>query len=661
MRFQKLQIPAFGPFTNLDLTFQAEPLDLHVIYGANEAGKSSLLRAIRDLLFGIHGQSPDNFLHDYADLRIKGEIGNRAGGQLILQRRKGNKNTLLDATGKQLPESALVPFLGSVDLPYFSAMFGLGARELHEGAQQLLRGEGEMGAALFSASLGGTPVQMVAEVLQQDAERLFRGRAAATIRSAAANYRELIKKSREAMVNPEAWDKTAKDLASAEEEEEQRLTAISTLEAELGWLQRCEDALPTVGHLAEETQKINQLPQVPALGTDFITRAQSARRKASDAQGEVRRFQVQLGRLEAQLLECTVNPALLTHEEKIDRFHQNLGAYRARNQSLTDLRARLSGLDPVIRAGMTNLQLEGEFASLDSHRVSSAGQLAFGEAAEALQSALEQQNANAGKAETLKEHIMGEKSELNSLPVTDLGGIREALALAANATDADRTLATSEREVQRLAREMTSQHVLVTGAPGDLDATTSLPVPSLATIRRYHDEMDGLQRRIRDQQQESYEVKERTETIRGELARLQRQGELPSEESLQRARDQRNRGWELVLEDWKGGGAKEDFVPGVPLENSYPQAVAKADEIADKLRLDAEAVAQAEEKRLQITEAQRQLGDTDQNTRRLEGDLQQHQAAWLAEWSACEITPRSPAKWRSGGSSGLNFATAFKT
>ena len=78
MRFQRLHIPAFGPFTNLELKFPPRENDFHVIYGENEAGKSSLLRAIRDLLFGIHARSSDNFLHDYKSLRLMGEIGNRA-------------------------------------------------------------------------------------------------------------------------------------------------------------------------------------------------------------------------------------------------------------------------------------------------------------------------------------------------------------------------------------------------------------------------------------------------------------------------------------------------------------------------------------------------------------------------------------------------------
>ena len=74
MRFERLYVPAFGPFTRFDLCLPADPSDFHLVYGPNEAGKSSLLRAIRDLLYGIHAQTPDSFLHDYKVLRIAGTI-----------------------------------------------------------------------------------------------------------------------------------------------------------------------------------------------------------------------------------------------------------------------------------------------------------------------------------------------------------------------------------------------------------------------------------------------------------------------------------------------------------------------------------------------------------------------------------------------------------
>lgn len=651
MRFQQLQIPAFGPFTNLDLQFPGQPVDLHVIYGANEAGKSSLLRAIRDLLFGIQPQSGDNFLHGYSELRIKGEVRNRAGEQLVFQRRKGNKNTLLDADGQPLPDNALVPFLGGVDASYFSAMFGLGFHELHEGAQQLLRGEGDLGKALFSASMGGTPVQKVVEALQKEAELLFKGRATASvsIRPAANRYKELVRQSRDAMVNPEVWDKIEKDLAEAERAKKRLEEEISKLDRELHWISRCEDALPTVGRLSDERQKLAQLPHLPEVASDFRPRAQATRKTVNDAQIEVQRLTAQIGKLQTQLSGCQTAPAALDEADRLDQLHQDLGAYKDRRKILADLQATLAELDPQMRAGMHNLQLKGEFTTLENHRLSRPLQLACEEAAGALRVAVVEHAANSGKAEDLKNQIRSQEIQVQSLPETDLTGLREALAVAAEATEADRTFSTSEAEVQRLIRETADLHRQIAGAPGDLDATLRLPVPALATLRIYQERMEGIQRDFDKENEKILDGNRRAGAIQAELSRQQRKGELPSEEALRAARKHRDHGWSLVLAAWKGGGAQEELVPGSPLEEAFPQTIAKADGIADQLRIQAEAVAIAEEKRFQLSESEMQLGAVQQRILELHGAANACQKSWQTEWSACAITPRSPLEmqeWR---------------
>jgi uncharacterized protein YhaN len=653
VRFQRLQIPAFGPFTNLEFQFPAQSSDLHVFYGANEAGKSSLLRAIRDLLFGIHGQSTDNFLHDYGDLRIRGELRNRAGAQQVFQRRKGNKNTLLNEEGTPLPDNALAPFLGSVDRAYFSAMFGLGARELQEGAQQLLRGEGNMGNALFSASLGGTPVQKIVEALQQEAERLFKGNARVnvSIRPAATRYKELLKLSRDAMVSPETWDKLERELAEAEAAKKLLDAEIAKLDRELQWISRCEDALPTVGRLSEEVQKLIQLPPLPDLASDFASRAQAARQAMNNARAKVQALTAGIAKLRIQLQGFQTAPAVLAQADELDQMHQDLGVYRERKKSLTDARARLAGLEPLLRAGMDNLLLDGEFASLEKHRLSIPVRLACEEAAGSLKSALAEHSANSDKAESLEIQITAQESELTSLPEPDLTGLRDALAVAAEATEADRTFLTSQLEVQRLTRETTDLHQQVAGAPVDLDATARLAVPASATIRSYHERLEALTRAIRSEADKISEANKRAEAIQAELGRLQRQGELPTEEALRQGREHRDHGWRLVLADWKGGGAKEELVPGLPLEEAFPLTIVKADGIADKLRLEAEAVAQAEEKRSQLVEIEAKTGGSRKKILELQSNLEACQEAWQSEWSACGITPRSPLEmqeWREG-------------
>ena len=53
MRFRRLDLLAFGPFTDRTIDLAQGPPGLQLIYGLNEAGKSSLLRAIHGALFGI--------------------------------------------------------------------------------------------------------------------------------------------------------------------------------------------------------------------------------------------------------------------------------------------------------------------------------------------------------------------------------------------------------------------------------------------------------------------------------------------------------------------------------------------------------------------------------------------------------------------------------
>jgi len=651
MRFDRLYIPAFGPFTNLDLKFPSQGGDLHVIYGSNEAGKSSLLRAFRDLLFGIHGQSPDNFLHDYKKLRIMGEIVSRAGERLTFQRRKGNKNTLLDANGNELPDNAISPFLGSVDQEYFSAMFGLGKRELREGAEQLLHGEGDIGNALFSASMGGTPVQLVLAALTEESERLFKGRSTANvaIRPAANAYKELLRKSRDAAVSPETWENIEKDLITAEEAKAKLEDEISAFTRDLEWISRCEDALPAVGRLSEEIRKLDLLPLMPDVSSDFVERARASRQAASVAHTDVERLTSQIAKFGEQLAGCQTSPALLAEADAVDRLHQDLGVYRNRKNSLTDLETELAGLEATLRSGMQNLELTGSFSSLETLRLNSAARLACEEAANDLQKAGDEREKNITKTEELKTQIGTMETQLLAIPETDLTNLRAALSAAAGATEANRTLSASESEVKRLIHEVNDRHLELIGSPKDLDTTGSLSVPTKATIHRIGEEMDGINRDIKSEESKILVGKKQIEALQAELGRMERRGELPSEQALRKAREHRNHGWSLVLAEWKGDGSKEEFVSDIPLEEAFPQTIVQADDIADQLREQAQAVAQSEEKRFQITQSEKQNQESEEIISKLQIRLKEWQTAWEAAWLPCGITPQSPAEmeeWR---------------
>ncbi|WP_051927362.1 ATP-binding protein [Ruegeria halocynthiae] len=73
MRLNRLDLTRFGKFTDLSLSFPVPTPgspDLHVIYGANEAGKSTLLEGWLDMLFQIPARSSMDFIHPYQSMQL---------------------------------------------------------------------------------------------------------------------------------------------------------------------------------------------------------------------------------------------------------------------------------------------------------------------------------------------------------------------------------------------------------------------------------------------------------------------------------------------------------------------------------------------------------------------------------------------------------------
>ncbi|MCX5882650.1 MAG: hypothetical protein NTU74_12890, partial [Deltaproteobacteria bacterium] len=272
----------------------------------------------------------------------------------------------------------------------------------------------------------------------------------------------------------------------------------------------------------------------------------------------------------------------------------------------------------------------------------SAVRLACEDAANDLQKALEEREKHKGKAEDLKAQIEIRETQLKALPETDLTRLRDALSAAAGATDANKTLSASKTEVKRLTRETLDLLKELTGAPEDLDKTAGLSVPAKSAIRRIGEEMDEIKRDIKAEASKIIDGKKRIESFQAELGRMERRGELPSEQALRKARDHRDHGWNLVLAAWKGQGVQEDFISDKPLEEAFPQAIAQADVIADQLREQAEAVAQAEEKRFQIAKSEKQNQEAEEAISALENKLKACQIAWDAVWLPCAIAPRTP-------------------
>jgi ABC-type hemin transport system ATPase subunit len=98
MRILSLHLRAYGHFTGYSLDFGAGP-GLHLIYGHNEAGKSTTLRALSSVLFGYPHGVVDGFKHDAKDIAIGIDLLGSDGRALSFIRRRRGKHALTAADG----------------------------------------------------------------------------------------------------------------------------------------------------------------------------------------------------------------------------------------------------------------------------------------------------------------------------------------------------------------------------------------------------------------------------------------------------------------------------------------------------------------------------------------------------------------------------------
>ncbi|MBX9608153.1 MAG: AAA family ATPase, partial [Gammaproteobacteria bacterium] len=278
MRFARLLLKAYGPFTARELMFTRRGAsDLHLVYGPNEAGKSSTLRAVRGLLFGVPERTPDNFLHEFGDLRVGAELELPNGERLGLMRRKGRKQTLfpLDlASGAELTttpfdEDRLTRLLGGLDEPLYDSLFGLDLAGMAQGGRDLEEGRGEIGRALFRAATGLGDLHGLLASLDQAAGESFKARASTTrLNRALREFDEQRKRLREVTVRSSAWDAAE----SAHHEAEARHVALAREVAEararLQHLERLRGNLPLLAERALLLEELAALSAVPDLSPE---------------------------------------------------------------------------------------------------------------------------------------------------------------------------------------------------------------------------------------------------------------------------------------------------------------------------------------------------------------------------------------------------------
>ena len=339
MRIAQIDLTAFGHFSKRRLVLDGGS-DLHMVYGPNEAGKTTLSRALRAALFGVPERTGDGHLHGNAALRVGLVLEAASGERLAVMRRKARKNSLVrydpltaQELGETVDEALLSSWVGGLSEGLYAAMFGLDHDELVAGGRALAEGKGEVGQSLFEAGAGLSGIRQLRGQLAKEAEELFRPRASSSaIFKEIEQYNAARKEAREAQTRPAEWDHLNKSASDAQAAYVQARTSQEALQREARRLERLAAVLPDVAARAMAWQRLSQLGPVTRLSA--AAAAQRIAAQTSWRQAELAGTQAleKLARHQGELEAITLPEALLQEGGALEALYYALASYRsARN------------------------------------------------------------------------------------------------------------------------------------------------------------------------------------------------------------------------------------------------------------------------------------------------------------------------------------------
>ncbi len=653
MRLRRLDLLRYGHFTGRSIDLPGGQQDLHLIFGPNEAGKSTALSGIEDLLFGIPMQSAFNFVHDYKDMRL-GAVLESGTQTLEFRRRKGSKETVLGADELPLAggESVLQPFLAGTDRGFFERMFSLDYQRLEKGGREILDARDEIGQMLFAAGAGIADLRHRLTALEEEADGLWGARRASRRRytQAADRLEQADRELRELTVTAAQWEEKRAAAAAAEQ-------AHAELEAEYVQLQVEGQRLARIRRVHRDVRRRQELArELAAMGT-VTAIPDGTDQQLADTESRVLQASIRIDTLTDRIRETTEelaglnsDTALLLRSDDVQFLHERRIEVRRARGDLPKRQAELASAETRLLAlaqelGWPSDEADAAIAALPPRAKLHLARSLLAERG-ALASSLDGAREALHDAGVREQRI---RDRLEALPrPPDHGGLAAAVAAVAAQGELSVRLQAAALELEQARLDVQRHYSGLHPGFASPEALVEIRVPTRAEVQRQRDLVLDWEQRDRDLKREVQQADEELLRLQRGLKRASREsGDLSAEDLLQ-ARRYRDELWVLLVRSHLRGeslSAQEqarfaDVLEELP--ERFQAALLRADALADRRFEYAETVGRL----VQLADAvEVQQGVVEALARRrtvLDAEGRELNAAWEALWSAAPVKPLAP-------------------
>lgn len=356
IRITRVQVDQYRGLRDMDLQLNAESTGITVILGPNEAGKSTLLDFVREVLFGNGA--------------VRGSVTLTASGRryrISAEGPRARQVTDLD-TGAACPPATARELLGAVDEQVFRNVFAFGLTELQSLASLTAQGVQER---IFSAGVAGAGPSARAALAQldRDTQQYLRPKAVSRLTGGARAYGEIRRLVRSHQAQAAEYVPKQAQVAALHhviQREGAALADLQTRHSDLAHLQRL---WPQWAKRLDAEVRLQQLPDVPSGVETALTDAQ-------EHASALKRLTAQIGTHEGELSALPVpRPDLISVAPRLEALASELAAHRERERQAGDIQARRDALSLLLQeqrdalpyAGLPSTVTEEDVAALQRH------------------------------------------------------------------------------------------------------------------------------------------------------------------------------------------------------------------------------------------------------------------------------------------------------
>lgn len=651
MKLQQIHINQFGHFTECDLSLAGD--GLQVIYGPNEAGKTTLLQFLRGWLFDFPPRTPYSF-DKSAEIGGVGTLMLDDGRIVELRRRKGNKNKIsvkINGRDAGLDDTGFQHLIGNANRSLFESIFAFGLDQLSQGEKSLEHES--LQSALFGGGLGksASPERILQE-LDRQAGELF----SPSAKKPAINL--LLSQLKETETQIKAKSLRSGDYRTRSAEVEKSAARATELHQAVDQLRREHGRLEKLCRAYQKWRELEQCRtertplKVPGLlPADARAKYASLSEKIASDDDSVTRLASTIAGLERDLAALKLDPRAVSYRAEIRACLELKQSFLEAKADLPKLKAEHAATRQQIDRDLREQRPGWSHADLQSFVVDATTRSEIDRLIEQDRQRETDLAELRVKREELAKQLRQARADLEALgELSDVSSLVAVLADEAAYGSDRKVLDKHAQDLKKLDRQLATQlKKLTPPLPADNTAPHELPVPRVETIKKFEDDFVDLREQLRAVRDSLQQDESERNDLQEKLDELVSGGAVPSLGERDSARERRDATWKLIRrrviegdESVSLGGQDASSVG-----NSFERSVREADVIADQIYNNADAVARREEAVRQSDLLAVRIGKKQERIAELQRQEASLQQSWVSTWEACGFVPLAPDVMRS--------------